>query len=129
MGDAAATEWRAATDELGRTYFYHPRTREVAWEPPRLARATRALEGAQREVRDHARIHAAARLRTCLRVGAAHALQRALAAWRGFAGGLRLRECLDRVELLRVRVRALESVERAEAELDRLRARRAAARV
>ena len=144
--------WAPATDPSGRTYYYNTQTMDVTWECPAGARALQSMLAAQREIEDRARSHAAARLRTCLRFSEAGALQRALRAWEGFSQRRPARDIVPRVacalsawmrqreetvaavnartslqddaDELRVRVLALESAERAEAEFDRLRRNR-----
>lgn len=133
-------DWVAAVDALGRTYYYHTRTLDVTWEDPTRARGDARVR------------HMVARVGTCIRIGLAYAMQRALRTWRDFAlsrpsrrfvppmaqvfsewkiqrdravaavaGSMLLQ---DHINLLQVRVRALESTERAEVEFDRLRRHR-----
>ena len=145
--------WAMATDDVGRVYYYNARTREVAWQKPADARALRALREAQLEIEERARSHAAARLGTCFRIRRADALQRAMREWKSFLVGpgptisfvRPMAQALsawmvqrdrtlaaiagtmlvqDYADLLKVRVHALESAERAGAEFDRLKRNR-----
>lgn len=106
------------------------------------------LRQAQEETRDHTRIHLASKVQTCLRIGLDCAVREAFRRWRrapsvvatrafvlpmaramsawmvqrdhavaAIAGTMLLQ---DYVELLKLRVEALESAERAQAEFERL---------
>lgn len=152
------TDWVAATDDTGRTYYYDRWTRRVAWERP-SERAVGGAEGsravqksalilreAQEGVHDHTQAHIVSKVQTCLRFGVDNALRAAFREWRrasvvtrtyvppvaralsswmvqrdralaALAGTMLLE---DSVELLKLRIEALESAERAQAEFERL---------
>jgi hypothetical protein len=149
--------WLATVDDVGRTYFYDPQSRQARWEPPENGNApyedasTRWAmpHEAQEEIDDHVRIHLASKLRTCLCIGRDVSLRGAFQEWRcvcvfarprcafvrpmaraisawmiqrdrtlaAIAGSMLLE---DYVEVLNLRIEALESAERAQAEFERL---------
>ena len=145
------TTWVATVDEIGRTYYFDPHSRQTRWEPPPDddEALCNMLRETQAEVGDHVRIHLASKVKTCLRIGLDHALRGALREWRraavhtppmhrfvppmaralsawmiqrdrtvaAIAGTMLLQ---DYVELLKLRIEALESAERAQAEFERL---------
>lgn len=135
--------------ETLRVTWNPPDDRAAGVETNRAAEGVASmLREAQEEIRDHTRIHLASKVRTCLRIGLDHAVREAFRLWRRAPSVVATRAFVlpmsramsawmiqrdravaatastmllqDYVDLLKLRVEALESAERAQAEFERL---------
>lgn len=147
--DCDMERWESATDEFGRTYYFDSDTLQTTWEVPRCNDENDEKKNDKNEeIEEHVRILLATKLQTCLRIGNVFSLQkmfrvwkevpmktpsrkfvpplaRAISSWivqrnRTISAIARSLFLQDRVEMLHLRIKVLESAEIAEAEFDRL---------